>query len=567
MMDSDFRIEFKGSIRNEKELRVKFNLKNDTTLAEVLAHAWNKYGISLGRYLVGEFAVWIFEPVGQKLTLIQDRVGGQPLYFTRQANQVFPAFNPNHLLSRTDFYFSKNLSWIVHFLTIGSQIPNEDNSYSHQTGYNEIRKVGPGVVLVFEAGELISSDVWHKWEPIEHNASSNDDWVGLYKEQLIKTISFFNSATKPPVVEVSGGLDSSSIACVLSADLSREQKKSYTGLSNYRWKDENQWIDLIEKEAGFHCLLSSTGPDRLDLSNKIILAAKGYPAYFQPEIGLPMLERIANDGFSDVLSGFGGDEVVTQHGDEYPLEAFYSRDYRTLWKTIKGHRAKRPVRFLKLLFTNSLVKLWPNTMKPILENTVFHSYLTLEARSRNDLRESIENYTNNVTHIKSMNDSAVFSLVRKPLLQARLEDHSLVGQYFGIKYGWPLLDHELISIYLSAPSNEKVSSAFEGRHLHRRAVREIVPDKILDVNTKRVGDIQLPVPRFRAIQQDVILSGLEVVDNLNHLLTEIVDISAVKKDIDNFKDQKRIEDDISVVEFWMRIQKLSALNHWCIYGR
>ena len=58
----------------------------------------------------------------------------------------------------------------------------------------------------------------------------------------------------------------------------------------------------------------------------------------------------------------------------------------------------------------------------------------------------------------------------------------------GMEFQWPFFDEQLVQNYLSTPSIEKLGPKTQRRYLHRRAVKGLVPDIIVDKNDKSAGE-------------------------------------------------------------------------------
>jgi asparagine synthase (glutamine-hydrolysing) len=559
-------ISFSGNIRNLRDLNKQFKLNNSATVEETLLAAWRFYKMDLGHHLIGEFAIYINDPAENKVTLIQDRVGGLPLYYTQQNGATFAAFSPVDFLSNTELNFTKNIGWIARYLTVGYQYKDTSQSICHETAYHEIRKLAAGAVIVFKSGEIVLQKIWHDWD-ITTSTEQDVNWVKRHRDLLFSAISDRIGSAKPPVIENSGGIDSSTLACIASSEMSAEQRDDLTTISSNRWEIEQTWIGATNRAAGIKNQLSSNGRASIDRLSALNLAIKGYPAKFQPEVSLDHLAYVGQQGFETIFSGFGGDEIVTQLGMEMKAEAFITRDFRRLYMMIGGHPLKRPYRFVKLLLNTQVMFQFPAQIKRILDRSIAVSYLSKDAINAHALQSNVDNYVQ-ITHaINSMNTGVIYALNYKPAFQARMEDHTLWGRYFGLKYEWPLLDHRLIANYLKTPSREKVTRNNLGRHLHRRTVRGIVPDIILDSDTKKMGTLDTATSLFHDIHNDTVSAANRLMTGVAAPLNNMIDLTKLGADITRFKDQTDIETDPDIIRFWDQVMRLSLVNYWCEHGR
>jgi len=67
----------------------------------------------------------------------------------------------------------------------------------------------------------------------------------------------------------------------------------------------------------------------------------------------------------------------------------------------------------------------------------------------------------------------------RPGLVSRLENCTLMAAGHGLDYRWPLLDVRLIAFFLAVPAEETVGPGGKGRHLHRDAVADVLPELVV----------------------------------------------------------------------------------------
>jgi asparagine synthase (glutamine-hydrolysing) len=58
-----------------------------TTDAELIAHAYRRWGVDCAAHLLGDFAFVVWDPAERRLLCIRDHMGARPLYYQRTAHR------------------------------------------------------------------------------------------------------------------------------------------------------------------------------------------------------------------------------------------------------------------------------------------------------------------------------------------------------------------------------------------------------------------------------------------------------------------------------------------------
>ena len=66
--------------------------------ARLFAQAWLRWREELGRHVLGDYALAVWEPARSRLSLLRDRVGVRPLYWARTPSMLAFASEPEALL-------------------------------------------------------------------------------------------------------------------------------------------------------------------------------------------------------------------------------------------------------------------------------------------------------------------------------------------------------------------------------------------------------------------------------------------------------------------------------------
>lgn len=530
-------------------------VQNRTTDQELILAVYAHFGEGGVERLVGDFAFVIFDPVRQKVFAARDALGGRPFYYHISDSVFAFATTP------TIFKFLKNLriapdpAWLARYLA--------DVSMSHTaTAFGGVAKLAPGHCLSVGREQNTLRRYFLFCDDAPFAAFRNEKWVENYRTLLEESHRCRLRSTFPIGSETSGGIDSSTVTAY-AAKLSEQPLEHLHTFgfaccelvprhilqTSYRWG--------IHQNHIFTNVKLNT-PRNHDMERA--LRVLGYPEEHGSGIAhIPFYELCRQFGIRTLLSGFGGDEVVTNPGSHLRREMAFHRSLLGMWNVVPGNYLTRALRVAKNLwapsapaeFNSCLLKAfaarWPN----MLVREDLSQSLGLE----NDFMEQAR-YD---APFRRINEFILENRINAPFVSTRLENCTLLAASYGVDYRWPLLDPRLIQQYLSTPAIEKAKGA-TGRYLHRRAVEDLVPPGVL-WKSKDMGS-----PRHRlegALDEkrkaQTIRQVQEQEGNLHRLLAELVD-------------RKKLQQQIALarqggsVQFWRQFRNnarhLTWLNHW-----
>jgi asparagine synthase (glutamine-hydrolysing) len=211
---------FNGEIYNYKNLIKKYNLTAKTEI-EVIALLWEKFGVKFVKKLDGMFAIAIFD---NKLFLFRDEFGKKPLYFTK--NGIFAS----EIKAILPFIPKKlNFDALGEYLAYNSSIaPN--------TIYEGIYKLPAGCYF---DGEIKR---WYDFERIENEIYTKENVTEEFEKLLTKSIKKRLQGEVEIGSLLSGGVDSSLLAAIISKFAKiKTFSIGYEGYNNY---DERKYAKI-----------------------------------------------------------------------------------------------------------------------------------------------------------------------------------------------------------------------------------------------------------------------------------------------------------------------------------
>jgi asparagine synthase (glutamine-hydrolysing) len=310
-------VTYNGEIYNFLELRAEleacghdFLTQTDT---EVLVHAYLEWGVDAFRRLNGMWAVAIWDPRTQELTLSRDRLGVKPLVYSRRGSTLLFGSEPKALLMLDPRLRTPDPRTIYLLLAEGSL------GATDRTFYQGILTLPPGSYASFKPGdrELRIRRFWQLPDSSSPSVSvSFEDSVTEFGDLFEDSVRIRLRSDVPVGFTLSGGLDSSAIVAT-SARLCGTVDRLVALTSVYTSRggqdvDERQWAKLVVERVGGLRLeeVESDGREWLQTLSSIAWHMDG-PGYSPAVYPLWMLMHRARDlGVPVLLDGQGADELL-----------------------------------------------------------------------------------------------------------------------------------------------------------------------------------------------------------------------------------------------------------------
>lgn len=366
-----------------------------------------------------------------------------------------------------------NDDWVIRYL-------NDWDEEEHETAYKNIFRLPPGHKLSFLNNTPKITSYWEMTNPSELDISREDACL-QFKELLFKAVEkCLPKNTLLLASELSGGVDSSSITAIaykLGADIRAFTHAAEDG------NDErfliNDFLTMHPKVQ--HSLITKTGAK---VGEEVRWATQQLgqpPRSGIAEYSKQLFEAAAKSGAKNILSGFGGDECVSQRATGCAYAEFIAKRQ---W----GHLFREAKQFRPLA--------WPYTFLHMIYKYHFKSQPIFFNRSL-DLSFLKEEYRLPPQEQCGMPRKSTFEYSKYLLpdrahTSQRLEESYQIGASFGLKYHYPLLDSELIEFYNALPTYCKVYLN-QNRYLFRnKAMADLMPQSIRFNYDKSIGGSTIP---------------------------------------------------------------------------
>jgi len=557
MIASDSRID------NREELINLLNINNlDLTDSEIIVHAYKRWRLNIGKYLIGAFAIIIYDFDREELFCIRDQIGFRPLYYTLTEDKLIVSSSIDSIKKELGLKVSINKKRIIDYLLFSCGKKDE-------TFFEEIHKLPKASFLSYKDSNLEIKEYYNLNDLKKKKLPFSEDYSKEFKEIFFEVIkSQMRTPNKKIVSALSGGLDSTSITRTLAhlnTDNSIESISAiFKGLKGEAKEktDELEYMkSAMSKNFKSNFIeLKNIGPiSSLESSQKYhdvpVSAINGY-------VHIPMLMKAKELGSKVLFDGFDGDTVIS-HGLEKLYDYSRKLKYLTLYKERKkvdriyGFKTSKswiiknyiikpliPLRidyyrkflFNKKSFPGNLFELFTKKVKKQIKGFSyiknFYGFYPYQYSS------SAKNF-----HIRAIN---------YPIWEYGIEMIETHALEQGIEMRFPFFDLRLIEFCVCLPLEEKNKNGIN-RHILRKAMKGIVPEKILNrLDKSNIG--AFAEKEIREIDHDQFFSSLKQ----KNILNDIVDFNyfndVIKKNVE--KDLVSGNNDLS------RYYLLYSLNYW-----
>lgn len=257
----------------------------------------------------GMFAFALIDRAERALTLVRDRAGEKPLYWSLQSGVVYFASELRALRKLLPSPPDIDPASVAAFLR-HNYVPGP---YSI---YEDIRKLKPAHIAVVDSSLNVSEVCYWSYSDLVERAAgrqrnlSDAEAVKEAGDLLTKATVRRLESDAPVGAFLSGGIDSSLVTAIMQRELSTPVKTYSAGFEDPRF-DEQYYAQEMARYLGTdHHSFTFTEKDALDLIPSI---SHVYDEPFADSSQLPtiLIARVTRNDVKVVLTGDGGDEVFT----------------------------------------------------------------------------------------------------------------------------------------------------------------------------------------------------------------------------------------------------------------
>lgn len=433
---------------NRSELCAKLGGAVDertSTDAEILLAAYERWGEDCPRHLVGDFAFALWDAPRRRLFLARDPLGVRPLYYSLDHRRLIAASTLEAVLGALETPAEVHEPFLRDLLALRFA------RWTAETPYRGVLRLPPAHRMTVEAERAVASRYWTFGEAPPPPLRRDEEKVERFREVFLTAVRAQLRGTGPIGFLVSGGLDSSTVACAAQHLAERGALPWHTGLRFYSCvfqetpaAEEREYAEAVARQCTRAHMTFVPSDDSWGLRE--LGHDSGYPLT-EPEVNVNRallmrpLRMARADGCRAVLTGLGGDEVLGGQHYHTPLllrDVAWSRLAAEVPHFLRWSRCSAA----RLLFDAWVRPAVPPPLRRLARRLLGPDGANAAATA--DRRPA--------THLWSWSARASYRMLTSGSFAAVMSSFDVAAAGIGVETRHPFLDRRLIEVLCHLPA-------------------------------------------------------------------------------------------------------------------
>ncbi|MFA5793500.1 MAG: asparagine synthase (glutamine-hydrolyzing) [Candidatus Brocadiia bacterium] len=499
--DKTLWITYNGEIYNYLELKQelenfghKFNSDSDT---EVILHAYEQWGTECLRRFNGMWAFVLWDSRNKRLFCARDYFGIKPFYYYHDKNIFVFASEIKAILAHPAVAKKINHEILYDYLTTGYVDHSED------TFFAGIKHLKSSHYMLIDSKNNATINKWWNIEAgaigVIDKGANEHDVVSNFRDLLEDSVRIRLRSDVPVGTCLSGGLDSSSIVCLINRlllqhkvvrpELIGAHQKTFSACYDDKRVDEQKFMNMVIQQtaAESHKTFPSSKELWNDLSKLIWHQEEPFRStsiYAQ----FCVMKLVSQNKVKVLLDGQGADELLAGYFN-YPailLNSLISKgDLSKAFYEWRHSIFSTPYQKVKLLLFIIYSRL-PSNLRSLARSSLAALYQESSVKSKpfavredwaikfkgriNSFYEARYKYTNDLNRTL-YSDTLEYGL---PAL-LRYEDKN--SSAFSLEARVPFLDHRFVEFCFSLSYNYKIRDGLT-KWILRESMKGVIPKEI-----------------------------------------------------------------------------------------
>ena len=449
--------------------------------------------------LTGPWGVVLWDPGAAEFVVAVDPLGVQPLFWARTASGgVVVSASLAAVADEPGVDDSLDVEGVLITSLFMLQAP----SVAERTSFASIRRIPAGhAARIGLHGRVRVVRYWDPWTlPETDESMSLAQCVGLLRTRIDTAISRAIGDSVAVGAHVSGGLDSTAVACRAHQQLRQAGRGGL--IAGYSWSptdalvprlrdDERDRIDAAARADGFPVRYRDAGESDGGFST---LDPDRYPWTIVTDETTVMV-KAASDGVQVMLNGFGGDEAASFKGNQVRAQRARRGQFdRIAWQAQQAaaHTGATPGRQAAAVLRDlagGLLDLLPTSAqraaRPLRHRRLRRHDRHADALLRADFPAAADARLERLERDQAARTprEVMITKLTAGYLQERINSWYQVGQLHQLHYRYPLLDLDVVTAAVAMPDH---AFTFHGwnRPAYRLATADWTPPAITWLPTK-----------------------------------------------------------------------------------
>ena len=517
--DGSLQITYNGEIYNHgdfrSELEERGHIYRTHCDTETILHLYEEHGDKCVNYLRGMFAFAIWDRKRRELFIARDRLGVKPLYYAHLddgslyfGSEIKALFQANAL--KPELNFPALPDYLANHATSGEQ-----------TLYRGVKRLLPGHTLTWRDGKIESKRYWDvSFSKRENEGRSDQDYIAEWSDLFRTSVRLRLMADVPLGMFLSGGIDSSAIAAVMS-QLVDEPIKTFSVAFAEREANELEYARLVAQtyKTNHHEIVVK--PEEFFETLPKLIWHEDEPLAHPSSVALYFVSLLASQHVKVVLTGEGSDELLAGYGRyrKTILNLSLGKYYRSFTPAIVRSAVRSGIAGLPASRVRQKLLRSFFTVRPDIESIYFDNFAVFPLAMQGFLLSSesleqiggIDPYAKvraalEQTDAESLLDRLLYADI-KTYLHELLMKQDQMSMATSVESRVPFLDHKLVEFTCSLPERLKLHGGTT-KYILRESMKGVLPEAIL--SRSKMG---FPVPiaawfrgAFRSVIDEYVLS-------------------------------------------------------------
>ena len=517
--DGALQITYNGEIYNHADYRDELESRGHVYSThcdtETILHLYEDHGLLSVNYLRGMFAFAIWDTKKRELFIARDRLGVKPLYYVHTDDG--------------SLYFGSEIKTLfeagaitpeINFAALPDYLANHATS-GEETLYRGVKRLLPGHTLLWRDGKLQIKKYWDvSFTKTADDGRSDKDYIAEWYELFRTSVRLRLMADVPLGMFLSGGIDSSAIAAVMSG-MVNEPIKTFSVAFAEREANELAYARIVAEayKTNHHEVVVS--PEEFFNMLPRLVWHEDEPLAHPSSVALYFVSLLASQHVKVVLTGEGSDELLAGYGRyrKTILNLSLGKHYRTLTPSVVRGAVRSGIQGLPTSKVRQKLLRSFLGVAPDIESIYFDNFAVFPLAMQGDLlsKETLERIGGidpyagvraalEQTDADSLLDRLLYADI-KTYLHELLMKQDQMSMATSVESRVPFLDHKLVEFTCSLPERLKLRGGTT-KYILRESMKGVLPEAIL--SRSKMG---FPVPiaawfrgAYRSIIDEYVLS-------------------------------------------------------------